>query len=54
MYVCVYMQTEMLAELAKRDVDVYVKATAVEGMKSSLSTDYIMKMSACASLPRFV
>lgn len=45
---------EMLAELAKRekqagifpekDVDVYMKATAVEGMKSSLSTDYIMKI----------
>lgn len=48
------MCAEMLAELAKRekqagifpekDVDVYMKATAVEGMKSSLSTDYIMKV----------
>ncbi|KAG0593524.1 hypothetical protein KC19_1G336100 [Ceratodon purpureus] len=45
---------EMLAELAKRekqagifpekDVDMYMKATAVEGMESSLSTDYIMKI----------
>ncbi|KAG0620558.1 hypothetical protein M758_4G225500 [Ceratodon purpureus] len=45
---------EMLAELAKRekqagifpekDVDVFMKATAVEGMESSLSTDYIMKI----------
>ncbi|KAH8952001.1 hypothetical protein BDL97_09G061300 [Sphagnum fallax] len=45
---------EMLLELAKRekqhgifpekDVDVYMKATAVEGMQSSISTDYIMKI----------
>jgi hypothetical protein len=46
--------SEMLLELAKRekqagifpekDVDVYMKATAVEGMQSSISTDYIMKV----------
>ena len=46
--------TDMLVELARRekeagifpeqDVDVYMKAIAVEGQEHSLVTDYIMKV----------
>eukprot|EP01018_Ginkgo_biloba_P026516 Gb_28918 [translate_table: standard] len=53
---------DVLAELSRRekdqgikpdpDIDIFMKATAIEGQKANMITDYILKLAASAELPQ--